>query len=91
MEINTIFSVELQKLTDINPELNEQFFTTLIQALPQIGKEAPNFYLINNNFTLQNQFNLNHINIYNNFVIQSQQKGQLLQLIKTAKNDSTSE
>jgi hypothetical protein len=91
MEVNTIYSLELQKLTDINPELNEQFFTMLINTLPQVGKETPNYYLINNSFTLQNQFNLNHINIYNNFVIQSQQKGQLLQLIKTAKNDSTSE
>lgn len=91
MEVKNILSFDLQKLTDIHTELNEQFFTNLITNVPQIGKETPDYYLINNNFTLQNQYNLPYINIYNTFVIQSQQKCQLIQLLKQVKNDSNSQ
>jgi hypothetical protein len=87
MDVQTIYSLPLSKLTDMDPQLDEAFFTSVVNNLPQIGKELPTYYLINNNFTLQNPNNSNSINIYNNFVIQSQRKGQLLQLLKNLKHE----
>lgn len=80
--VNIIFSLPLGKLTKINEALDATFLRQLIQQIPVIGKEADNYFLINNSLTLNNEYNLPHITIYNNFVQHSQLKGQLLQFIK---------
>lgn len=82
MTVQTIFSLPLSKLTNIHAALDATFLTQLIQQLPQIGTETDKYYLLNNSLTLANENNLEHINIYNNFVQYSQRKCQLIQLIK---------
>lgn len=87
----TIYSLPLSRLTEIHSGLDAAFFTELIKQLPNIGKEHANYYLINNNLTINNPYNLDHINVFNNFTIQSQQKGQLLQLVKNEQKQDEQE
>ena len=78
----TIFSVELSKLTAIDPNITEAWLTEVMTQVTELGKETNSYYLINNNLAINDYNNQRHVQIFNTFVQLSQQKGQLLQLIK---------
>ena len=82
-----IKQISIDKLKNICPELNEEFFENLLTEVPQFGKKCNNYYLINNSLTIQNPYNLYYIDIYNIFVQLSRTKCSLLQLTKNKKNE----
>lgn len=83
MQIETIFCIPLSELTAMDADIDEYWLTQLIAQIPELGKETDRYYLINNNLTINNFNNEHRVVIFNNFVMRSQQKGQLLQLIKS--------
>lgn len=82
-----IKQISIDKLKNICPELNEEFFENLLTEVPQFGKKHSNYFLINNNLTLQNPLNLHYIDIYNIFVQLSRASCGLLQLTKNKKDE----
>lgn len=82
-----IKQISIETLTKVCPELDESFFESLLTEIPQFGKKHSNYFLINNNLTLQNPLNLHYIDIYNIFVQLSQASCGLLQLTKNKKDE----
>lgn len=77
-----IFSIELSKLTKIDPQINEEFIEQIFEQIPIIGKKHERYYIINNNLTLHNYENSLYIQIFNLFLQGSRNKFNLIQLLK---------
>ncbi len=78
----TIYSLPLSVLAKINNKFTTQFFDGIINTHPQIGKVCDNYYLINNNLTLNSAVNEEIIVYYNVFVQMSRQKAPIIQIVK---------
>lgn len=77
-----ILSLELSKLTKIDPNINEQFIDQLFEEVPNLGKKHDRYYIINNNLTLHSNQNPLYVQVFNLFLQNSTRYGNLLQLLK---------
>ncbi len=78
-----ILSIELNKLTRIDENINESFIENIFAQIPMIGKKHEKYYIINNNLTLHNADNSLFITKFNVFLQMSVMKGyKLIQLLK---------
>jgi hypothetical protein len=78
----TIFSVPLQKLTAIDPELTATFIEQLIAQIPVLGKTAERYLILNNNIQIVNPNHLKHLTVFNAFLQYSTRKCAAVMLTK---------
>lgn len=82
-----ILVIPISKLTKINPDLNDTFFTELINQIPQAGKIADNYYIINTNLTINQGINLQLYKIYNLLLHYARSKYSCIQILKNKPNE----
>lgn len=80
--MKNIISIPISLLNKIYDAFDNNFFSELIRGTPGLGKENDTHFIINTTLGINNNFNLQHINIFNNFVNIARRHSTMLQILK---------
>ena len=77
-----ILCIPISVLTKVDENLNEQFLEDLLNNIPNFGKKHDNYYLVNNNLTINSSHNNRFLQLFNVFLHKSTMKYNLIQFLK---------